>query len=197
VYIFQCPYERCATEWCVTEQCATERCATERCATERCASERCTTERCATEWCPIEPWEKYHVQLQRVHLHCVQLYHVQLKAIPLNHPHSWLYSIAADQQITIECDGRHEQRMTIKNTSKIELKDKCKLTTRNMTIQSKEVTIKVIFETDMETYLPELNITLLRDQKTMSSDNNTLQSLSQHRAKLSKLQEKLYIGRHK
>jgi len=55
-----------------------------------------------------------------------------------------------------------------------------------MTIQSKEI----IFETNMETYLPELN-TLLRDQKTMSNNNDTLQSLSQHRVKLSKLQEKL------
>jgi len=25
--------------------------------------------------------------------------------IALNHPHSWLYSIVTDQQITIECDG--------------------------------------------------------------------------------------------
>jgi len=53
-----------------------------------------------------------------------------------------------------------------------------------MTIQSKEV----IFETDIETYLPELNITLLRDQKTIIQDNDTLQSLTQHGIKLSKLQ---------
>jgi len=56
-----------------------------------------------------------------------------------------------------------------------------------MTIQSK----KIIFETDIETYLPELNITFLRDQKTITNDNDTLQSLSQHRIKLSKLQAKL------
>jgi len=37
-----------------------------------------------------------------------------------------------------------------------------------MTIQSKEI----IFETDMETYLSELNIILLRDQKTMTNDND-------------------------
>jgi len=81
---------------------------------------------------------------------------------------------------------RHEQRI-IRNTGRLEFKDKCKLTTQDMTIQSK----KIIFETDMETYLPELNITLLRDQKTMSNDNDTFQSLSQHRIKLSKLQIKL------
>jgi len=56
-----------------------------------------------------------------------------------------------------------------------------------MIIQSKEV----IFETDIETYLPELNITLLREQKTITQDNNTLQSLTQHGIKLSKLQTKL------
>jgi len=56
-----------------------------------------------------------------------------------------------------------------------------------MTIQTKEI----IFETDIETYLPELNITLLRDQKIITQDNNTLQSLSQHGIKLNKLQAKL------
>jgi len=77
---------------------------------------------------------------QRSHRHCNSKHIASANEfwITLNHPHSWLYSIAADQQITIECDGRHEQRMTIKNTGKIELKGKCKLTTRDMTIQSKE-----------------------------------------------------------
>jgi len=56
-----------------------------------------------------------------------------------------------------------------------------------MTIQSQ----KIIFETDIETYLPELNIILLRDQKTITNNNETLQSLSQHEIKLSKLQTKL------
>jgi len=107
--------------------------------------------------------------------------------IALNRPHSWLYSIAAEQQITIDCDGRHEQKITIRNTGRIALKDKCKLTTRDMTIQSQ----KIIFETDIETYLPELNITLLRDQKTITNNNETLHSLSQHGTKLSKLQTKL------
>jgi len=41
----------------------------------------------------------------------------------LNQPHSWLYSIAADQQITIDCDERHEQRITIRNTGRIALKE--------------------------------------------------------------------------
>jgi len=56
-----------------------------------------------------------------------------------------------------------------------------------MIVQSKEI----IFETNIETYLPELNITLLRDQKIITSDNNTLQSLSSHGIKLNRLQAKL------
>jgi len=67
---------------------------------------------------------------------------------------------------------RMTQRITIRNTGRLALKDKSKLTTRDMTIQSKEI----IFETNIETYLPELNITLLRDQKTMKNNNDTLQS---------------------
>jgi len=43
--------------------------------------------------------------------------------IALNRPHSWVYSIAADQQITIDCDGRHEQKITIRNTGRIALKE--------------------------------------------------------------------------
>jgi len=88
---------------------------------------------------------------------------------------------------TIECDRRHERKITIKNTGRIALKDRCKLTTRDMTIQTKEI----MFETDIETYLPELNITLLRNQKIITQDNNILQSLSQHGIKLNKLQAKL------
>jgi len=103
--------------------------------------------------------------------------------ITLNHFHFLLYSIAADQQITVECDGRHEQRITIRNTGRLELKDKCKLTTDN--------TVKRNNIRDVHGNVPELNITLLRDQKTISNDNDIFQSSSQHRAKLSKLQVKL------
>jgi len=48
--------------------------------------------------------------------------------------------------------------MTIRNTGKLALKDKCKLTTRDITIKRNNIR-------DMETYLPESNRTLLRDQK--------------------------------
>jgi len=109
-----------------------------------------------TCWNPIyrvntnAPCEVQMYTQQQSHRHCNSklIFSTNEFWITLNRSHSWLYSIAADQQITIEC-GRHEQRITIKNTGKIELKDKCKLTTWDMTIQSKEI----IFET--ETYLPD------------------------------------------
>jgi len=135
------------------------------------------------------PCEVQMYTQQRNYHHCPRKHIVTNNGfwITLDHPYSWLYSFAADLQITIECDGRHEQKLTVRNTGKISLKNKCKLTTRDMIVQSKEI----IFETNIETYLPELNITLLRDQKIITNDNNTLQSLSSHGIKLNRLQAKL------
>jgi len=106
--------------------------------------------------------------------------------IATNQPHTWLYSVVAEQHIVIECDGRHEHEKIIKNTGKIILKGKCKLTTPDVTIQSKET----IFQTETEMYLPETNMTLLRDQKLLTS-NKTLDSILQHRAELGGLKAKL------
>ncbi|KAM0736939.1 hypothetical protein ACS0PU_000032 [Formica fusca] len=60
----------------------------------------------------------------------------------LRQPHTWLYATATDQQITIQCDNRHEQKRIIKNTGKITLKGKCKLTTTDMTLQSIKTVIR-------------------------------------------------------
>lgn len=103
----------------------------------------------------------------------------------LRQPHTWLYATATDQQITIQCDNRHEQKRIIKNTGKITLKGKCKLTTTDMTLQS----IKTVYETSVETYLPEINITLLQIYKT--HDNDTLENVTLHRTELIKLKNKL------
>jgi len=68
--------------------------------------------------------------------------------IAMNQPHTWLYSVAAEQHIAIECDGRYKHEKIIKNTGKIILKGKCRLTTPDVTIQSREM----IFQTETETY---------------------------------------------
>jgi len=52
----------------------------------------------------------------------------------MNQPYTWLYSIAAEQHIVIEYDGRHKHEKIIKNTGKIILKGKCRLTTSDVTI---------------------------------------------------------------
>jgi len=65
---------------------------------------------------------------------------------------------------------RHEHEKVIKNTSKIILKSKCRLTTPDVTIQSREI----IFQTEVETYLPEANVTLLRDQKLLIIKRQTV-----------------------
>lgn len=51
-----------------------------------------------------------------------------------------------------------------------------------MTIQSKET----VYETDRKTYLPEINITLLRDHNMLTRDNDTLENVIQHRAELTR-----------
>lgn len=107
--------------------------------------------------------------------------------IALQQPHIWLYSIATDQQIVIQCDGRREHRQIIRNTGKIILRGKCKLTIADMTLQSTETN----YETDIETYLPEVNVTLLRDHDTLTQDNDTLKDVIKHRAELTKLKDRI------
>lgn len=51
-----------------------------------------------------------------------------------------------------KCDGQNVHRKIIKNTGKIAIRGNCKLTTSDMTIQTKET----VYETDIETYLPEI-----------------------------------------
>ncbi|KAL6416562.1 hypothetical protein ACFW04_013354 [Cataglyphis niger] len=74
----------------------------------------------------------------------------------------------------------------IKNTGKILLRGKCKLKMPDMTIQSTKIAYKI----KIETYLPELNITLLQDEKK-THDNGTLKDVTTHRAESKTELEKL------
>ncbi|KAL6433643.1 hypothetical protein ACFW04_006623 [Cataglyphis niger] len=65
------------------------------------------------------------------------------------------------QQINIQCDKQTERKRIIKNTGKISLRGKCKLTTPDMTIQSTK------------------------------TDNDTLKDVTEHRAELIKLKAEL------
>jgi len=122
---------------------------------------------------PNAPCEmQMYIQRQQYHQNCNKKHIISSEFwITINQPHTWLYSVVAEQHIVIECDGRHKHGEIIKNTGKIILKGKCKLTTPDMTVQSREV----ILQTETETYLPEANMTLLRDQKPLTN-NTTLDS---------------------
>lgn len=109
--------------------------------------------------------------------------------IALHQPGTWLYSTAADLQVTIQCNEQHEYRETIKNTGRVTLKGKCKLTTSDMTIQVKNT----VYETDTETYLPEMNITLLRDLNTSINNDLMLIDVTKDKSELAELKTKIHI----
>ena len=108
-----------------------------------------------------------------------------MKWIALRQPHTWLYSTDAERKITIQCDELSEKEEIIKNTGKITLKGECKLTTADMTIQTK----KTIYRVDTETFLPGINITV--SNTTLTYDNETLKNISQHGTELARLKANL------
>lgn len=128
----------------------------------------------------------YTQQRQR---NCKTKYIISMRTtwIALQQLQTWLYSTATEQQLTIQYDKRQEYKTVIKNTGKITLKGKCKLITPDMTIQTKQT----IYETDIETYLPEYNLTLVRERNTITHDNDTIQDIGQHRMELTKLKLQL------
>ena len=126
---------------------------------------------------------------QNTHYHNCNTKHISSKRdkwIALHQPQAWLYSVTAEQQITIKCNKR-ESKETIKNTGKIVIRDKCKLTTPDFTIQTNEIT----FETEIHTYLPEMNMTLLKNDNPLTHINDTREDVSQHKAELTELKSEL------
>jgi len=94
----------------------------------------------------------------------------QMKAIgtiwiTLQQPHTWLYSTIAEQQIKITCNDYPEYKKIIRKTGRITLHDNCKMVTTDMTIQTKTIT----YTTNIETFLPEFNITI---PETNDKQNN-------------------------
>lgn len=106
--------------------------------------------------------------------------------IPLRQPLTWLYSTINEQPITIQCEDHNEIRKIVKKTGQIRIGNKCKIKTTEITIQPKEA---IQNDDSIETYLPEANLTLLRD------DTNTLdekqQNILQHQSELVELRNKL------
>lgn len=105
--------------------------------------------------------------------------------ITLHQEDTWLYSTSAEQTITIQCDGRSENKI-IKNTGEITLNGNCKLTTTDTTLQTEGKS----YENILETFLPSINITIPQDEK-IRHKQDTLEDISHHRSELTKLKAKL------
>ncbi|KYQ47385.1 hypothetical protein ALC60_13596 [Trachymyrmex zeteki] len=85
--------------------------------------------------------------------------------IPLNNPHTWLYSAPTKQNIIIYCKDHGEIKETIENTGRIILENNCKLTTSDTIIKSQ----KTLHGATLEAYLPEYNISSLYNLKEKTS----------------------------
>lgn len=108
--------------------------------------------------------------------------------ITLYQEHTWLYSTDIEQAITVQCNGQLENKI-IKNTGKITLNGNCKLTTTDTTIETEEKT----YESSLETFLPEINITIPRDNNKTKNNVDTLEDIPKHRLELTKLKAKLEV----
>lgn len=86
--------------------------------------------------------------------------------IALDTPNTWLFSAVEEQQISIHCKSRQEN-IVIKRTGKIILRENCKVIATDMTIRTKKSEqIK-----NIQTYLPNLNLTFNKDQIEQTKKN--------------------------
>ncbi|XP_067216243.1 uncharacterized protein [Linepithema humile] len=84
--------------------------------------------------------------------------------IALKTPNTWLYSTLKEQQIYIHCKNNKETVVVIKRTGKITLKENCKVIATDMTIKTKNVEQIA----NIQTYLPNFNLTFSKDQNTQN-----------------------------
>jgi len=76
-----------------------------------------------------------------------------------------LYSTPKEQEITIDCKNKKENKAIIKNTDKITLGPNCRLTTPEVTLKTtSQLHPKVIM-----THLPKFNISLVKES---NNENN-------------------------
>jgi len=101
---------------------------------------------------------------------------------------SWLYFAPIEETIIIQCKNYPEEKRTIKHTGKIILERDCKIITNAIIKSATNFQTKLI-----EAYLPNVNITLLRDM--LPVENNTeeikLKKISQNPNELRYLSMKL------
>lgn len=107
--------------------------------------------------------------------------------ITLQQPHAWLYSTVSEQQVKIECKNYPEYKRILKNTGRITLRDNCKLTSTDITIQTKTIT----YETETETFLPEYNITIPKTNDYTNNNEPRLKDVTNNSVELKELSNKL------
>ncbi|XP_032677802.1 uncharacterized protein LOC116847183 [Odontomachus brunneus] len=90
--------------------------------------------------------------------------------IALKERNAWLYSTRNEQNIHIQCKNKNYYNK-IKNTGIIKFKEQCKLIINEITIQAQGV----IEDKIIETYIPEYNITIAKEQ--IDTINNTIPRL--------------------
>ena len=88
--------------------------------------------------------------------------------IALDNSHSWLYSTPRSQVITIHCKDHGQIKEKIERTGRITFKNSCKIATENAIIKS----LKASYETRVEAYLPQYNISLI--QKSDSTNDTDI-----------------------
>ncbi|KYN08441.1 hypothetical protein ALC62_00573 [Cyphomyrmex costatus] len=118
--------------------------------------------------------------------------------IPLNNPHSWLYTTAKKEEIYIQCKDHGKIKRTIENTGKITIQNECKIITPDATLQSPKTT----HETVIESFLPEYNISIIEDKANLKVNSNIdeqlkLKDITENHSELKNLKAKLNEEKNK
>ncbi|XP_036141584.1 uncharacterized protein LOC118645157 [Monomorium pharaonis] len=110
--------------------------------------------------------------------------------IALGDSHSWLYSVQEKQTVTFYCKDHGQIKEVIEKTGKITLKNNCKLMTEDTIIKSP----KLSHSTEIETFLPQYNISILKNETKLSINAVQpikLQNIVLHSSKLEDLNKQI------
>ena len=112
--------------------------------------------------------------------------------IDLSNSQTWLYSSPTKQIVTILCKDHGEIKEMIENTGKITLEKNCKLITPEIIIKAP----KKLHGTEIDSYLPEFNISLLSEKSKTEQEKSIQQkveikNINQNSSELNNFKSKL------
>ncbi|XP_039315145.1 uncharacterized protein LOC113003882 [Solenopsis invicta] len=125
-------------------------------------------------------------KIQKENCEIKQIITSNIMWIPLKNPHAWLYSSPTKQYININCKDHGQIKQEIENTGKIKLRNNCEIISHEIILKSP----KVMNETRIESYLPEYNISLPRDNVNISQAIQ-IQKINTKHSELKNLQTEL------